>query len=349
MKKRILLISDVKGWGGWVRAEYIKKHLSDEFEFDIMDDNEFSQFEIKSNPNYFSKADIKKYLESMKLHEGSQMDFDDFSKFHLESRLGNDYDLFYFLFHTMLVKKGVKRFLNGNNKVITIVTGKPVIKECFYNNRNGREGINNFLKLANKCEAVGANNIISLNELKDVYDGQTFYAPRGVDPDVFYPEKEFEEREKFIVAYVGKPVFQKGLPDYIKPACDIAGVDLIINDRNYTNALSPNEMRKFYNQADAYIVASTIDGTPNPALEAASCGKPVIANKIGNMPEFIEEGVNGFLVDMNVNEYVNKINLLKADSKRCFEMGMNARQTILKDWTWEKVTENEREIFRRVI
>ena len=146
---------------------------------------------------------------------------------------------------------------------------------------------------------------------KNTYDGQTFYAPRGVDPDVFYPEKEFEEKKDFVVAYVGKPVYQKGLPDYIKPACDIAGVDLIINDRNYTNALSPNEMRKFYNQADVYIVASTIDGTPNPALEAASCGKPVISNMIGNMPEFIEDGVNGFLVDMNVNEYVNKINILK--------------------------------------
>ena len=347
--KRILLVTDVYNWGGHVRAEYIKKHLSDEFEFDIMDDNEFSQYEIKSNPNYFSKDDIKKYLESMKLHEGSQMDFDGFGKFHLESRLGNDYDLFYFLFHTMLVKKGVKRFLNGNKKAITIVTGNPVIKECFYNKRNGREGINNFLKLANKCQAVGANNLFSLNELKNAYDGQTFYAPRGVDPDVFYPEKEFEERNKFIVAYVGKPVFQKGLPDYIKPACEIAGVDLIINDRNYTNALPPNEMRKFYNQADAYIVASTIDGTPNPALEAASCGKPVIANRIGNMPELIEEGINGFLVDMNVNEYVNKINLLKADRKKCFEMGMNARKTILENWTWEKVTENEREIFRRVL
>ena len=347
--KRILLVTDVYNWGGHVRAEYIKKFLSDEFEFDIMDDNEFGQYEIKSNPNYFSKDDIKKYLESMKLHEGSQMDFDGFGKFHLESRLGNDYDLFYFLFHTMLVKKGVKRFLNGNKKAITIVTGNPVIKECFYNKRNGREGINNFLKLANKCQAVGANNLFSLNELKNAYDGQTFYAPRGVDPDVFYPEKEFEERNKFIVAYVGKPVFQKGLPDYIKPACELAGVDLIINDRNYTNALPPNEMRKFYNQADAYIVASTIDGTPNPALEAASCGKPVIANRIGNMPELIEEGINGFLVDMNVNEYVNKINLLKADRKKCFEMGMNARKTILENWTWEKVTENEREIFRRVI
>jgi len=344
-----MLISDVKGWGGWVRAEYIKKYLSDEFEFDIVDDNEFSQYEIKSNLNYFSKADIKKYIEVKQLNPVGEIDFDDFRRFHLESRLGNDYNLFYFLFHTMLVKKGVKRFLNGNNKVITIVTGKPVIKECFYNRMNSREGINNFLKLSGKCQAVGANNIISLNELKGLYDGQTFYAPRGVDPEVFYPEREFEEREKFIVAYVGKPVYQKGLPDYIKPACDIAGVDLIINDRNYTNALPPNEMRKFYNQADAYIVASTIDGTPNPALEAASCGKPIIANKIGNMPEFIEDGVNGFLVDLNVNEYVEKIKELKEDRKRCFEMGRNARQTILKNWTWEKVTENEREIFRSVI
>ena len=353
MKKKILLISDVKGWGGWVRAEYIKKNLSDEFDFDIIDGMEFNEWEKKTNKSYFSKSDIKKYVQHSK--EKEFFDFDDFQRFlrHSKIRSEREYDLYYFLFHTMLVKKDVKRFHNSHHKAITIVTGYPTIKECFYGNRkNNTEEIakTNFILLANKCQAIGANNLLSLKDLQGVYNKKTFYAPRGVDPDVFYPEKEeFEEKEKFVVAYVGKPVWQKGLNEYIRPACEIAGAELIVNDRNYTDALPPDAMRAFYNQADVYLVASVIDGTPNPALEAASCGRPVIANRIGNMPEFIKDGHNGFLVDMNINKYAYQLKQLKENRRRCFEMGVNARNEILKDWTWEKVTENERKIFREVL
>jgi glycosyltransferase involved in cell wall biosynthesis len=31
-------------------------------------------------------------------------------------------------------------------------------------------------------------------------------------------------------------------------------------------------------------------------LEAAACGRPIISNQIGNMPEFIKDGWNGFIV-----------------------------------------------------
>ena len=36
-RPKVLMIADVKGWGAWRRGEYIKKHLSDEFEFDLVD------------------------------------------------------------------------------------------------------------------------------------------------------------------------------------------------------------------------------------------------------------------------------------------------------------------------
>jgi glycosyltransferase involved in cell wall biosynthesis len=169
-------------------------------------------------------------------------------------------------------------------------------------------------------------------------------------------KKPKKENEDLIVAYVGKPVPQKGLNDIIKPACKIANCKLIINDRNYTNALGPDDMRLFYNKADVYLVASTIDGTPNPALEAAACGKPIISNPIGNMPEFITNWENGFLIkqdmedkNMIIQKYVYCLKRLKENKQECFDMGMNARQEILNNWTWEKVTENERKIFREIL
>ena len=319
MKKRILLVSDVKGWGGWVRAEYIKKYLSDEFYFDIIDAGEFNE--------WVRRVDTEPF------------------------------DLYYFLFHTMLQKKTTQRLLNKDeSNVITIVTGYPTLKPCFHRGGSRESAKNKFLQLSKKCRAIGSNNIKSLEDLKGIYGGETFYAPRGVDEKIFFPMttsfKRKNDESKFTVAYVGKPVPQKGLEEFIRPACEDAGVNLIINDRNYEDALSPQAMNEFYNEADAYVVASTIDGTPNPALEAASCGKPVISNEIGNMPEFIRDGENGFLLkgDMKVERYANKIKWMKINQKKSFEMGQEARKDIEEKWTWENVvTMNERKIFKELL
>lgn len=50
---------------------------------------------------------------------------------------------------------------------------------------------------------------------------------------------------------------------------------------------------------DLLVVPSRFDGRPNVIMEANACGVPVIANSVGGIPEMIEEGVNGYLVDIN--------------------------------------------------
>ena len=354
MKKRIMLITDVYGWGGHTRAEYIKKYLSNTYDFTLKDAAEFNQWEEKTNKDLFSKKEADQFSQSYK---GNIYPFDDFKKFINTQRLPRTYDLYYFLFHTMLVKKSVKRFLESDAKIVTIVTGFPTLKKIFYGrNGNSEKAVKAFLKVANKCRAIFANNYKSLNDLRTIYDPQkTYYLPRGVDPEIFYPMttgfKRKEDESKFTIAYVGKPVPEKGLREFIMPACEQASVSIIFNDRNYEDALSPEEMNLFYNKADAYVVASTIDGTPNPALEAAACGKPIIANEIGNMPDFIRDGENGFLLkEMKINKYAQKLMWMKRNQKRTFEMGQEARGTVERDWTWEKVVNgHERPTFRRLI
>ncbi|GAF85629.1 unnamed protein product, partial [marine sediment metagenome] len=187
---------------------------------------------------------------------------------------------------------------------------------------------------------------------KSIYKGRTFYIPRGVNAEMFHPtRKEFVEKTHpaFTIAFCGKKNPEKGLEKYIKPACKIAGVKLITNERNFIDALPEKEMRNFYNKADAYIVASTMDGTPNTALEAASCGKPIIANEIGNMPEFVKNGKNGFLIPLDIDKYVKRIRWMKNNQRKAWEMGQEARRTIMNGWQWKQVIKNERNAFRNII
>jgi len=175
------------------------------------------------------------------------------------------------------------------------------------------------------------------------------YLPNGVDVDLFRVVEPIQEkRQKIVVGHVGKECPQKGQKEYIYPAIQKSGAESITSVVTWQNKIPHDQMYKIYQKMDVFIVASTEDGTPNPALEAASCGRPIISNRIGNMPEFIEDGVNGFLVDRHVDEYVEKINWLQKNRDKMIKMGEKARETVEKGWSWEIQAENYRNMFKEI-
>ncbi len=61
--------------------------------------------------------------------------------------------------------------------------------------------------------------------------------------------------------------------------------------------LSQAELWSLYQQAQLYVSPSSHDGTPNSLLEAMACGCFPVAGAIESLQEWIEDGVNGLLVD----------------------------------------------------
>ena len=111
---------------------------------------------------------------------------------------------------------------------------------------------------------------------------------------------------------------------------------------------SKEKMLSFYRKIDFYLVTSSYEGTPNPALEAAACGVPVITTRVGNMPELIKDGVNGFFVDCNAKSIIRKLNNLNVSSEKYKEMSYRITQKIKKDWTWEKSCILFEKMFREI-
>jgi len=70
----------------------------------------------------------------------------------------------------------------------------------------------------------------------------------------------------------------------------------------------------YYQAADIHVSATRADNFPNTVLESLACGVPVVATRVGGIPEQVEDGMNGFLVPPgNFREMANRIKQLLCD------------------------------------
>jgi glycosyltransferase involved in cell wall biosynthesis len=100
--------------------------------------------------------------------------------------------------------------------------------------------------------------------------------------------------------------------------------------------VSYERMPLFYQNIDYYLNTSWHEGTPNPALEAASCGVPVITTKVGNMPDLISDGDNGFFIKPTVKSLDHLLDkITKLSVVEYNQLSKSARDAIVIGWRWE--------------
>ena len=194
-----------------------------------------------------------------------------------------------------------------------------------------------------RAAAFHANSVLLQREMERRLERPIAYCPNGVDEAFFRRTRPRSSGAHLVVGWVGKPAPRKG-GAIVAAACKAAGVELRTVERRHTDALPPEAMREFYQDLHVLAVASDMDGTPNPALEAAACGVAVVSNRIGNMPEFITDGVNGRLVEREAGSLAAALRELTP--QRAAAMGEAARAEIERAWTWRALSSHYAALWR---
>lgn len=96
---------------------------------------------------------------------------------------------------------------------------------------------------------------------------------------------------------------------------------------------------------DIYMHISLGEGLPVALLEAMSMGKPIIATRVGGIPEAIEDGQSGILVGPSSVEIAEKIIYLLKNEREADMMGGNARKIAIDRFTWERSASKLLEIY----
>lgn len=186
--------------------------------------------------------------------------------------------------------------------------------------------------------------------------------PNGVDLETFQPAADWPVDDGYVL-FVGRLVAQKGVtflleamsvvlqrcPDtrlvivgdgeldlFLKRIARYLGIPHRVTFLDWTTG---PDLVALYQRARFVVVPSYYEPFGIVALEAMACGRPVIASRTGGLAEIVNDGVNGFLVEVgNHLQLAQRMVHLIQDHDLRQAMGQAARWRAA-EFSWDRVAD----------
>lgn len=226
------------------------------------------------------------------------------------------------------------------------------------------------LKNANE---VVANSKASAYFCKKLYSFREYkYIYRGVELGKIENNLEIQKKykDKVKIIFAGRLIDGKGVQDLIKAVSKISldnWVLLIIGDgpmkndlEKYVKDLELESKIKFLGQmersnlmgiinvGDIVVNPSYTEGLPTSVIEAAKCGKAIIATDVGGTREIIENYKSGILILAKRPDILTqKIELLIINTKLREQLGQEARKKVENSFDWNVSIKKYIDIFTK--
>ncbi len=118
----------------------------------------------------------------------------------------------------------------------------------------------------------------------------------------------------------------------------------------FAGYLDDIELKKYYKNCSIFVAPSLYESFGLIFLEAMAWGKPVIGCNTGGIPEIIDDGKNGILIQPDDKKALaDAIIKLITDGEVRAKMGMAGRKKVEIDFSIRKMTERTFEIYKNII
>ncbi len=182
---------------------------------------------------------------------------------------------------------------------------------------------------------------------------------------VVVPDSEVDASGGKYAAYAGRISTEKGIDTLLAAASEtglpvhLAGdyssmpelVKTAPKSAQFMGLLNPDQLGSFYRGARFLVISSICFETFGlVAAEAMSQGLPVIASRIGGLPEVVEDGVTGLLFEPgNAKDLAKKLKFLWHNPDLCKKMGHAGRVKAVREYSNDVYYRRLTEVYEKAI
>jgi glycosyltransferase involved in cell wall biosynthesis len=198
--------------------------------------------------------------------------------------------------------------------------------------------------------------------------------PVGVDPDLFRPIPGISRIPGRLITTASADVTMKGLRYLLEAVAKLRTereISLVVIGKpkeggrsaetiarlgltdvvSFVSGVSDERIYEMYSEAELAIVPSLYEGFSLPAIEAMSCGIPVVSTTGGALPEVVgADGDTAFLVAPGDSEALAaRIRAALDDPELRAAIGARGRQRVIDKWSWQHTAERTLEQYRALL
>ncbi len=123
----------------------------------------------------------------------------------------------------------------------------------------------------------------------------------------------------------------------------------IAEDTVFTGFVEHERIVSYFSSIDIFAITSLQESFGVAAIEASSCGLPVVATEVGGLPEVVQNSITGMLVESgNIAAFAEALKSLVENPELRSRMGEAGRNFVKENYEWNVCVDKMLEIYRTV-
>lgn len=215
-------------------------------------------------------------------------------------------------------------------------------------------------------DAAAVSSLNDLEFIKSRYSpkGRPLVIPNYIDTDLFRPLNGQKEHQS--ICFVGRLDNQKNLLSLLEAMIGLpytlniigTGEEKAVLSRyagknnisvRFLEDIENSRLPDVLNRQEVFILPSLYEGAPKALLEAMACGLPCIGTDVDGIRGIIKHNENGCLCSPGPGSIQSAIKEVFANEALRRKIGLNARRTVLEDYSLQSAVEKETALYHALL